>query len=95
MRVHTLSERYRDPRHTRNWLLSLPGDGTAYLTDLLKEFLPEGGQRWLMPDGPGVWEELPRPGDKEAAAACAAAGRDVLFFVPSYGRRRIFVKREG
>lgn len=90
-----LSLRYRDAPGTVRWLESLPGTGQAYLTDLLREMLPEGGQRWLFPGDKADWVEIPRPQDKALAHALASVGNDLLYFYPSRGRRRMFIRAKG
>lgn len=93
MRVITLSLRYREAPAARAWLEHLPGSGKAYITDMIKEFLPQGGQRWLFPGAKTAWVELPRPGDKEQAAILARQGADLLYVYPSRKRRRLFVRQ--
>ena len=95
MRVKILAMRHHDGTATQQWLESLPGAGTAYLTDTLYAPIPEGGRRSLYPDGPEHWEELPRPGDLALAAALAAQGADLLYRYPAAKRRRVFARWPG
>lgn len=92
MKLTIISLRCHGAAYTQTWLRSLAGTGTAYLTDRLYKWLPEGGREWMYPGGRDQWEELPRPGDLETAVEAAAAGADLLYRFPSMKRRRVFVR---
>lgn len=92
MRTVELSLRYRSAKATREWLRTIPGSGTAYLTDSLYRWRRCGGRDLLYPGGREGWTELPRPGDLEAAEQAARVGCDLLYKFPSRGRRRVFYR---
>ena len=92
MRTIILRLHYHQASQAKAWLESLPGSGTAYLTDILAVPQPEGGRTWCFPGDRRDWQELARPGDLETAELAAIAGADVLYKYPSVKRRRLFVR---